>query len=461
MAGLARRSRSATADIWPGFVDALAALLMVIIFLLTIFVLAQFFLSEILAGRDQALKRLQTNIAELTEMLGLERHANVALRGTVSRLSSQLQSSTAERDRLTMRLSELQATVAETSAQAERLKRAMAEAMKEVSAGKESIRVRLLEIASLNADIITLRKLRKDLERKVGGLAATLKASQAAAAKLAAGLKESRTESAKLATGLRESRTEAGALRDRSKKLAAELADQRERTLLAQKTLKTRDIRIQELTAEELSQRQAAVRLNNQIAALRETLARLNRVLEASEKKARERKIQIANLGTRLNAALASKVEELSRYRSEFFGKLREVLGRRSDVRVVGDRFVFQSEVLFASGDATINKAGMAEMKRLATALKEISAKIPSTLDWVLRVDGHTDIHPIATARYPSNWELSTARALSVVKLLMAEGIPPRRLAATGFGSHQPIDGGKNKAAYRRNRRIELKLTQR
>ncbi len=447
MAGLARRSRSATADIWPGFVDALAALLMVIIFLLTIFVLAQFFLSEILAGRDQALKRLHTNIAELTEMLGLERHANVALRGTVSRLSSQLQSSTAERDRLTMRLSELQATVAETSAQAERLKRAMAEAMKEVSAGKESIRVRLLEIASLNADIITLRKLRKDLERKVGGLAATLKASQAAAAKLAAGLKESRTE--------------AGALRDRSKKLAAELADQRERTLLAQKTLKTRDIRIQELTAEELSQRQAAVRLNNQIAALRETLARLNRVLEASEKKARERKIQIANLGARLNAALASKVEELSRYRSEFFGKLREVLGRRSDVRVVGDRFVFQSEVLFASGDATINKAGMAEMKRLATALKEISAKSPSTLDWVLRVDGHTDIHPIATARYPSNWELSTARALSVVKLLMAEGIPPRRLAATGFGSHQPIDDGKNNAAYRRNRRIELKLTQR
>ena len=214
MAALVRRSRSATADIWPGFVDALAALLMVIIFLLTIFVLAQFFLSEILAGRDQALKRLQTNIAEFAEMLGLERHANVALRGTVSRLSSQLQSSTAERDRLTVRLSELQATVAETSAQAERLKRAMAEAMKEVSAGKESIRVRLLEIASLNADIITLRKLRKDLERKVGGLAATLKASQAAAAKLAAGLKESRTESAKLSTGLRESRTEAGALRD-------------------------------------------------------------------------------------------------------------------------------------------------------------------------------------------------------------------------------------------------------
>ena len=433
MAALVRRSRSATADIWPGFVDALATLLMVIIFLLTIFVLAQFFLSELLAGRDQALKRLQTNIAELTEILGLERRANVELRGTVARLSSQLQSSTAARDRLTVRLSELQATAAETSAEAERLKRAMAEAMKDVAASKESIRVKLLEIASLKADITSLRKLRKDLELKVGSLAATLKESQA----------------------------EAGVLRDRSKKLTAELADQRERTLLTQKTLKTRDIRIQELTAAELSQRQAAIRLNNQIAALRQALARLNTALVASEKKAREQKVQIANLGARLNAALASKVEELSRYRSEFFGKLREVLSTRSDVRIVGDRFVFPSEVLFASGDATINAVGVVEMKRLAAALKDISAKIPAKLDWVLRVDGHTDIHPIATARYPSNWELSTARALSVVKLLMGEGISPHRLAATGFSSHQPIDKGKGKAADRRNRRIELKLTQR
>ncbi len=433
MAGLARRSRSATADIWPGFVDALATLLMVIIFLLTIFVLAQFFLSELLAGRDQALKRLQTSIAELTEMLGLERRANVELRGTVARLSSQLQGSTAERDRLTVRLSELQATAAETMAEAQRLERAMADALKEVTAGKETIRVKLLEIASLKADIAALRKLREDLERKVGSLAASLETSQA----------------------------EAGALRDRSKKLAAEMAGQRERTVLAQKALKARDIRIEELTAAELDQRRAAVLLNNQIAALRDALVRLNAVLEASEKKAREQNVQIANLGARLNAALASKVEELSRYRSEFFGKLRDVLGSRSDVRVVGDRFVFQSEVLFASGDATINEAGMIEMRRLAKALKEISAKIPSKLDWVLRVDGHTDIHPIATAKYPSNWELSTARAVSVVKFLIGQGIAPHRLAATGFGPYQPIDKGKDKAADRRNRRIELKLTQR
>ncbi|MCZ6609663.1 MAG: peptidoglycan -binding protein [Alphaproteobacteria bacterium] len=433
MAGLASRSRSPTADIWPGFVDALASLLMVIIFLLTVFVLAQFFLSELLTGRDQALMRLETNIAELTEVLGMERRTNVELRGTVSRLSSQLQASTTERDRLTLRLSDLQATAAEAQAEARRLKGEMEVALKEISAGKEMVRVRLLEIVSLKVDIAALRKLRKTLEQRVGTLAA----------------------------GLKDARADAGALRDRSKELVAQLADQRQRTLLTQKELKARDIRIEELSAAELDQRRRAVLLNNQIAALRQELAKLAAVLGASEKKAREQNIQIANLGRRLNAALAAKVEELSRYRSEFFGKLRQVLGSRSDVRVVGDRFVFQSEVLFASGDAALNAAGMAQLQRLAGALKEISAKIPANLNWVLRVDGHTDIRPISTARYPSNWELSTARALSVVRFLISRGVDANRLAATGFGRYQPIDPGNTEASHRRNRRIELKLTQR
>ena len=288
---------------------------MVIIFLLTVFVLAQFFLSELLAGRDQALKRLEINIAELTEVLGIERRTNVELRSTVTRLSSQLQASTAERDRLTLRLSDLQATAAEAQAEARRLKGEMKAALAEISANKETVRVRLLEIVSLKADVTALRKLRKTLEQKVGTLAASLRDAQA----------------------------EAGALRDRSKVLSARLADQTERTLLTQKELKARDIRIEELSAAELDQRRRAVLLNNQIAALRQQLARLAAALGASEKKAREQNIQIANLGTRLNAALAAKVQELSRYRSEFFGKLRRVLGGRSDVRVVGDRFVFQS----------------------------------------------------------------------------------------------------------------------
>ncbi len=406
---------------------------MVIIFLLTVFVLAQFFLSELLAGRDQALMRLETNIAELTEVLGMERRTNVELRGTVARLSAQLQASNTERDRLTLRLSDLQATAAEAQAEARRLKGEMDAALKVISAGKETVRLRLLEIVSLKADIAALRKLRKTLEQRVGTLAA----------------------------GLKDARAEAGALRDRSKELVAQLADQRQRTLLTQKELKARDIRIEELSAAELDQRRRAVLLNNQIAALRQELAKLAAALGASEKKAREQNIQIANLGRRLNAALAAKVEELSRYRSEFFGKLRQVLGSRSDVRVVGDRFVFQSEVLFASGDAALNAAGMAQLQRLAGALKEISAKIPAKLNWVLRVDGHTDILPISTAKYPSNWELSTARALSVVRFLISRGVDANRLAATGFGRYQPIDPGNTEASHRRNRRIELKLTQR
>ncbi|MEE8215002.1 MAG: peptidoglycan -binding protein [Alphaproteobacteria bacterium] len=411
----------------------MASLLMVIIFLLTVFVLAQFFLSELLAGRDQALMRLETNIAELTEVLGMERRTNVELRGTVARLSAQLQASNTERDRLTLRLSDLQATAAEAQAEARRLKGEMDAALKVISAGKETVRLRLLEIVSLKADIAALRKLRKTLEQRVGTLAA----------------------------GLKDARAEAGALRDRSKELVAQLADQRQRTLLTQKELKARDIRIEELSAAELDQRRRAVLLNNQIAALRQELAKLAAALGASEKKAREQNIQIANLGRRLNAALAAKVEELSRYRSEFFGKLRQVLGSRSDVRVVGDRFVFQSEVLFASGDAALNAAGMAQLQRLAGALKEISAKIPAKLNWVLRVDGHTDILPISTAKYPSNWELSTARALSVVRFLISRGVDANRLAATGFGRYQPIDPGNTEASHRRNRRIELKLTQR
>lgn len=433
MAGLARRPQSSAGDIWPGFVDALSTLLMVIIFLLTVFVLAQFFLSELLQGRDQALKRLRANIAELTEVLGLERRANIELRNTVASLSGELQQSTAERDRLTLRLSELETTAADAKAEAKRLRSQMEEALKEVTAGKETVRLKLLEVASLNADIAALRKVRAELEKKVGTLAASLK----------------------------ESKAEAGALRDRSKKLAAELADARERTQLSQKEIKAKDLKIEELTAAEMDARKRAVVLNNQIARLRRALAKLATILDASEKKAKEQKIQIANLGARLNAALASKVEELSRYRSEFFGKLRKVLGGRSDVRVVGDRFVFQSEVLFASGDSALNDAGRAQLTRLAGALKEIAAKIPADVNWILRVDGHTDIRPIATPNFPSNWELSTARALSVVRFLISQGIKPNRLAATGFGPYQPLVKGDSEEAFRRNRRIELKLTER
>ena len=201
--------------------------------------------------------------------------------------------------------------------------------------------------------------------------------------------------------------------------------------------------------------------LNLQIAALRQQLARIEAALEVSEREAKEKGVQIVNLSQRLNAALASKVQELASFRSEFFGRLRKALGNRSDVRIVGDRFVFQSEVLFPSGAATLQPGGRNQIDKLAQTIKELSDKIPTDIDWVLRVDGHTDRIPISTPAYPSNWELSTGRAAAVVRYLIEQGVPAGRLAATGFGEFQPIDPGNTIAAFRRNRRIEFKLTQR
>ncbi|MBT5187361.1 MAG: peptidoglycan -binding protein [Kordiimonadaceae bacterium] len=200
--------------------------------------------------------------------------------------------------------------------------------------------------------------------------------------------------------------------------------------------------------------------LNGQLANLRQQLAALSQALEASEAKDLEQQAVISNLGQRLNTALASKVNELNQFRSDFFGKLRQALGDRSDIRIQGDRFIFQSEVLFGSASATLGSGGQDEMAKLATTLSSIMATIPDDVDWILRVDGHTDVLPIRTTQFPSNWDLSTARALSVVKFLISEGIPADRLAATGFGQFHPLDATDTQQAYQRNRRIEMRLDQ-
>jgi chemotaxis protein MotB len=245
--------------------------------------------------------------------------------------------------------------------------------------------------------------------------------------------------------------------------------------VLAQKELEEREVRLSELldlyskldeenkAERKLSteQRSQIALLNQQVQALRREIERLNAALDAADIKDKESQATIADLGKRLNRALASKVEELSRYRSEFFGRLREVLGNRPGIQIVGDRFVFQSEVLFPSGSADLQPGGEAQMQQLAETLLEISREIPSELAWVLRVDGHTDPVPISTAQFPSNWELSSARAISVVKFLISQGVPAERLAATGFAQYQPLDARKDEIGYRRNRRIELKLTER
>lgn len=457
MPGAASR-RYSSVNYWPGFVDALAALLVVVVFLIMVFALAQVFLSEALSGRDSVLERLTSELDELAQMLDLERNANADLRISVAQLSSQLQTSVSERDALVSKLSDIEEDLA-----SERRGRAeeVADLNRVISADKESIELQLRDLERLNRDIAALRTVRDDLEQKVAGLASSLRQSEQQLGQV--------RELAK------EREQQLGQVRDLAKELQAKLADEHERTVLAQKEVEQRDIRLNELlqrsetaeqsfteerTLSEQAQRQVSL-LGRQLSEIRRQLAALNEALQASESKNETQNIQIVNLGKRLNAALATRVQELARYRSEFFGRLREVLGNRSDIRIVGDRFVFQSEVLFASGAAELNPAGGQQLVQLARTLIQISRDIPGELDWVLRVDGHTDERPIHTALFPSNWELSSARSTSVVKFLIEQGIPPNRLVAAGFGQYQPLDNGNDEIAFRRNRRIEFKLTQR
>jgi chemotaxis protein MotB len=421
MAITPRNSRRSSIDIWPGFVDALAQLLMVIIFILLVFTAGQFYLSEALSGRDQALQQLQQQVNELGDLLALERRAKEELRASSADLSAQFASSQAERDQLAGKLRDADAIV---------------------SADKEKIDLQLREIESLRRVLDALKAVRADLEAKVAALAQQPTSQQ---------------------------------LRDRTKELEARLTAEQEKTALAQKEIDARDVRLRDLgtradkaeqglAAEKEISRNALARvdqLNAQLSALREQLSRIAAALDVSEAKVKEQQGQIVELGKRLNLALVNKVEELARYRSEFFGRLREVLGDRPDIRIDGDRFVFQSEVLFAPGSAELGDDAKQELTPVITALKEIAAKIPPDINWILRVDGHTDRRPINNPQFPSNWELSTARALSVVRFAMDQGIPAARLAAAGFADKQPIDPRSTEDAYRRNRRIELKLTER
>ena len=425
MPGRASRHRHRPIDIWPGFVDALTSLLLVITFLLVVFVLSQFFLRATVSGQNEALKRLTQQVSELADLLSLERDANTKLRANVAQLSTELQSTLTEREQLATQLNDLKAQSAATEDQ---LNQARA------------------ELESLHRDIEALRSVRAQLESQVAQLSGELKESQGKATDLAQQL---------------------GAERDRAKELEAKLADETERTQLAQKTIEEKDVLLRDkLTALESEQKLTAQQraqievLNQQIAALRDQLGAIQKALDISEKTVKDQKVQISDLGKRLNLALAGKVQELARYRSEFFGKLREILGERADIRVVGDRFVFQSEVLFDTGSAELGPEGKAQLTTLARTLLDIAKEIPPDLDWILRVDGHTDKRPISTAAFPSNWDLSTQRALSVVRFLVSQGVPPQRLAAAGFGEFQPLDPGEDEVAYRRNRRIELKLTE-
>jgi chemotaxis protein MotB len=340
---LARARRESAFNYWPGFVDALSTLVLSIVFLLSVFLVVQFFLSQEVTGKDKALEELNAKIAQLSEALSLEKLGKLTLDDQVASLKAGLTSAIAERDRV---------------------------------------------------------------------------------------------------KGLYEGLANAG-------------NDAQGRATELNKALESE----KQVSARALAQIEV---LNQQISALRRQLAALEEALDASEKRDKESQTRIADLGQRLNVALAQRVQELSRYRSEFFGRLRAILGNRPDIRIVGDRFVFQSEVFFDTGQATLLPEGKAELDKVGSALVDLDKQIPGEIAWVLRVDGHTDVRPINNNPiFKSNWELSSARAISVVQYLISLGVPAQRLVAAGFAEFQPLDPGNTEDAYRRNRRIELKLTER
>ena len=388
----ARRRGENGLDAWPGYVDALSTLLMVIIFVLLVFILSQAFLSVALSGRDEALDKVTRQLQEMSEMLALERGQAQELRLSVAQLGRDAQAARAEREQLVTRLGE--AATREAAAG-----QANAATTAELSDTQR-------QLAAMQAQMRALVALREELERK----------AQEAAARA---MTEAELRAA----------------------VAAQLGDER----------KLSD-----------SARAQIALMTQQVEALRTQLASVARALELAEQTTRERDTQIANLGARLNVALAAKVEELQRFRSEFFGRLRDVLAGRPGVQVVGDRFVFQSEVLFPVGSAVLSGAGQDQVAALAATIRDISNQIPGNVPWVLRVDGHADRQPLlGRGGYASNWELSAARAITVVKQLIAEGVPAEHLAATGFAENQPIDPADTPEAYAKNRRIELRLTDR
>jgi chemotaxis protein MotB len=414
-----RGGGAGTLNPWPGYVDALSTLLMVLVFVLLVFVLAQAFLSVALNGRDQALDRLGRQVAELADMLSLERSKSADLSASVSQLTHDLQAARDAR--------------ASAAAQASGLQDALSKATAVATANtaeNTDLRQRLSDSAAELAGA----------GRRIAGLQSQLsEATTRADAQNAENL-------ARLADQVRALM----ALRDQLTAQAAKAAD-------ANKTL------TEQLTAStQLADTEKARidLLTKQIDALRAQLTQLSASLDVSQKAGNAKDLRIADLGTKLNAALVSKVAELQRYRSEFFGRLRQVLAGRAGIAVVGDRFVFQSEVLFPAGSADLTPAGREQIGALATTLKSIAHDIPADLPWVLRVDGHADRQAVH-GKFASNWELSAERAINVVRLLAADGVPSNRLAAAGFGEFQPVDSGTTPTAYARNRRIELRLTDR
>ncbi|MGB1998785.1 MAG: peptidoglycan-binding protein [Candidatus Puniceispirillaceae bacterium] len=379
--GNARRVENFT---WPGFVDALATLLMVIIFVLMVFVLIQVNLAYRVSGQDATLGEMRQQLASLGELLNIERRASADLSANLAQITIQLNASNANRDELQAQLTSVQTAIAARNSQIANLTKKQVDTEAALAAARNSLEERLGALQLTEGQLAMAKAQNQSAANRIDALRAETTASKAEIAKMTGAL---------------------AALR----------------------------LRIEELTS----------------------------LLAEKDRQAMRDKVAIASLGRSLNNALASRVQELQRFRSEFFGRLRDVLKGRDDVEIVGDRFVFQSEVLFAQGRAEIAAEGQDQLAKLAVAFADIATKIPQDINWVLQVDGHTDDVPIRAGRYADNWDLSTERALSVVRFLNQQGLPANRLAAAGYGEFQPLDAADNDDARRKNRRIELKITQR
>ncbi len=410
---------------WPGYVDALSTLLMVLVFVLLVFVLAQAFLSVAISGRDQALDRLGRQVAQLADMLSLERGRSADLTASVARLTEDLRAAHAARDAASAEATGLRTALAQAGS-------ARDAAVKDLNTLSARAADQGAELESAQKRLAATQARLADVTAKPDPLAAENLARMADQVRALMALRD-QLEAQVKAAGDRAEASDAA-----SKTAAAQLAD---------------SVRLGDQA------RAQVALLTQQIDALRGQLAQVA-ALELSQKAGAEKDARITDLGAKLNAALVSKVAELQRYRSEFFGRLRDVLAGRPGIAVVGDRFVFQSEVLFPPGSADLSPAGGEEIRKLAATLKSIEKDIPAGLPWVLRVDGHADRQAVH-GKFASNWELSAERAINVVRLLVAQGIPANRLAAAGFGEFQPIDPAATPAAYAKNRRIELRLTDR
>ena len=553
MIGKMRRKSDNGSNYWPGFVDAMATILLVIMFLLTVFILSQFYLANEISGKDNALDELREQLADLTNVLSIERLQNNELEKNILNLEFSISELENEKSSLINDLSianndlvVLQDAVTRITAEYENKITILEDDMEDkvlkyenkitilkddmedkvlkyeskITILEDDIEDRILQYELQRDELANRNKIILDLgsqERRLNNLLAIknieiekrLEKISEDSLKIAAlnneldnrklkilETEKKLTSSEKIIIDLRKSKSsDILSLRDKIKESDNIILDLRKKNKELDQGLTNLNQTISSITGTNKSSEQIIIDLrkennkniskvlnlsnniknlsgesykanneikilNIQLKALRQQMLELQALLDDSKKRDIDQKARISDLGKKLNLALAQKVKELSEYRSEFFGKLKEILGDRSDIKIIGDRFIFESEVLFTSGEADINIEGKRQLAKLSGAIISLMDEIPEDVNWILRVDGHTDKQPIKNAFFNSNWELSSARAISVVKFLINMGIPPNKLAATGFGEFQPIDDYDDNEAYRKNRRIELKLTE-